>query len=54
MLVPVFKPFDRTSNLPRQERDQQILGINVSLGPTASADVEGNATNAGLRHLEDG
>src|SRR5580692_10480741 len=54
MLVPVFEPFYRSSHLPRQERDQQILGINMSLDAKSAADVQRNATNAGLRHLEDG
>ena len=54
MLVAVLDPFDRPSEPPRQERNQQILRIDVALDTEASADVGRNHPHARLRHAERG
>ncbi len=37
----------------RQERDQQVFGIDVPLEAEAAADVEREAAHAGFRKLQD-
>jgi hypothetical protein len=44
----------RSPELTRQERNQQIFRIDVSLDAKAAADVESDATDARLRKLQHG
>ena len=53
VLVPVLDPFYRTADFARQERDQQVLRIDVPLDAEAAADVERDAADARFRHVED-
>ena len=49
MLAAVLDPLHRPAEPARQERDQQVFRINVSLDPEAAADVERDAAHARLR-----
>jgi hypothetical protein len=37
MLAPVFEPADRPVGMPRSERDQEVLGIELAAGAKAAA-----------------
>ena len=49
MLAAVLDPLHRPAERARQERDQQILGIDVALDAETAADVERDAAHAGFR-----
>src|SRR5215468_6094414 len=53
VLAPILDPLDRASEFARQERNQQVFRINVSLEAEAAADIERNAAYARLRELQD-
>ncbi len=50
MLVPVLDPAHRATEPAREERDQQILGVDMSLDPEPAADIERDAAHPRLRH----
>src|SRR6185437_3353252 len=52
MLVAVLNPFDRPADLARQEGDQQIFRIDVTLDAETAADIGRYAAHASLRHTE--
>ena len=36
MLAPVLEPADRAADMPRSERDQEVLGIELAAGAKAA------------------
>ena len=52
MLVSVLEPAHRATDPMRQKRDQQILRIDVTLHPEATADVEREAPHLRFRQIE--
>ena len=49
MLAPVLDPLHRPAEPARQERDQQVLRIDMPLDAEAAADVERDAAHARFR-----
>jgi hypothetical protein len=39
MLAPVLEPADRAANMPRGERDQEVLGIELPARAKAAANI---------------
>src|SRR5207245_2052981 len=39
MLAPVLEPADRAANMPRRERDQEVLGIELAPGAKPAANI---------------
>ena len=54
MLLPLLDPAHRPADQAGQERDQQVLGINVSLGAEASAHIESHAADARFGQIAGG
>ena len=52
MLVPVLDPPNRPFHGAREERNEQFLGIDVALHAKTAADVERDATDARLGHVQ--
>ena len=52
MLVPVLDPADRPLHRARKERDEQFLGIDVAFDAKTAADVERDAANPRLGHVQ--
>ena len=52
MLVPILDPAHRPDNPAGQERDQEILGIDVALDAEATADVGRRDAYAAFRQIE--
>ena len=46
MLLPLLDPAHRAASQAGQEGDQQVFGVNVSLGAEASADIKSDAADA--------
>ena len=53
MLAPVLDPLDRALQPARQERNQQVFRVDVSLDAEAAADIERNTAYARFRELQD-
>ena len=53
MLAPVLDPAHRPAEAAREERDQQVLGIDVALAAEAAADIERDEAHALLGEAED-
>ena len=53
MLLPLLDPAHGAPDQAGQEGDQQVLGVDVSLGAEATADIERHAADARLRKLEE-
>src|SRR5438445_10529625 len=53
VLAPVLDPLDRALQPARQERNQQVFRVDVSLEAEAAADIERNTPYARLRELPD-
>ena len=54
MLLPLLDPAHGASNQSGQEGDQQIFGVNVSLGAEASAHIKSYAADARFGQPQDG
>ena len=54
MLVPVLDPPDRPFHRAREERNEQFLGIDVAFDAKTAADVERDAADARLGHVQHG
>jgi hypothetical protein len=48
MLAPVLQPADRAANMPRRERNQEILGIELAAGAKAAANIVFRSRRRGL------
>ena len=53
VLVPVLEPAHRPPEPSRQKRDQQILGIDMTLDAETAADIESEAAHPRFREAED-
>ena len=53
MLLPLLDPAHGAPDQAGQEGDQQVLGVDVSLGAEAAADIEGHAADARLGQLQE-
>ena len=49
MLAPVLQPADRAANMPRRERNQEILGIELAAGAKAAANIVLDQVDLGRR-----
>src|SRR6266849_4957593 len=53
MLVPVLEPAHRPTKSSGEKRDQQILGVDVTLDAKAAADIESQTPYPRFRQTED-
>ena len=53
MLLPLLDPAHGAPDQAGQEGDQQVLGVDVSLGAEAAADIERHAADARLGQLQE-
>jgi hypothetical protein len=52
MLAPVLEPADRAADMPRPERDQEVLGIKLAPGAKAAANIVLDQVDLGRRQAQ--
>ena len=53
MLAPVLEPADRAADIPRRERDQEVLGIELAASTKAAAHIVFDQIDLGRRQAQD-